>query len=334
MDPAARLRQSLAKNPQLAKLYRKVRRLPEPKSKEELDRERRRAKRKQTRRFDMVLPATNGAEPTRLVHWSVPNHLTVPKSLQLKGLAGYEPETLACYLGLMDVAAPGPVWDVGANVGVYALMAAGLSDREVLAFEPTPLTAGVARRMLESNGLHADVFDWALGDHEGHATLYLSTSSDSSNSTKAGFREASGTVKVPVRTIDHVIAEGRTPPAILKIDTETTEPPILRGAAKLIDQHRPWILCEALPGRTETELMEVMRPHGYTWHLIGSEVPYPARDPIQGHVSLYMWLFAPTEIPDQLWPAITTWRERLAACTPTAAAEAKTAVGRSTTGAE
>lgn len=255
---------------------------------------------------------------------SAPAELSVPRRLQLAGLAGYEPETVACFLGLCDIAPPGPVWDVGANVGVYALLAAVACERPVEAFEPTRVTARVARRWLRRAGSDAHVHRMALGDHDGTATLYLSTSSDSSNSTAAGFREASRTVSVPQRTLDGLAAE-LGPPAVLKIDTETTEPQILRGAEEVLRRHRPWILCEALPGRTEEELMSVMAPHGYTWHLVGPDTPFPARERIDGDPELYMWLFAPEAIPDLLWQRIGFWRERLDSCTPAAAKVARAA---------
>lgn len=256
-----------------------------------------------------MMPDTGG-EP-RPIRWRARRDLTVPGRLQCQGLAGYEPETLTCFLAVLEHAPAGPVWDVGANVGVYAVLAASASGREVVAFEPTPQTAGVARRVARRNGLGVEVLQCALGDATGSATLYLSTSSDSSNSTAAGFREASGTLTVPVRTVDELVTSGRTAPAVLKLDTETTEPSILRGAAATVTTYRRWILCEALPGRTEEQLMAEMRPHGYTWHLIESTVPYPARDRIVGHVTHYMWLFAPVPVPEGFWDSVRTWEGRL-----------------------
>jgi FkbM family methyltransferase len=269
------------------------------------------------RRFPVLIPVAQG-QP-ELIRLRAPSDLSVPRRLHLDGIAGYEPETLACFLAVCDIAPPGPVWDVGANVGVYALLAAVATDREVVAFEPTKRTAAVAGRWVRRNHPDADVQIMALGDADGTATLYVSTASDSSNSTAEGFREAHRTVEVPQHRIDSLVAEGMSPPAVLKVDTETTEPQILRGAAETIAAVRPWILCEALPGRSEPELMAAMEPFGYTWHLIDDDPPFPARDTIVGDEKLYMWLFAPGPIPDQLWERIGFWRDRLAQCTPDAA---------------
>lgn len=275
------------------------------------------------RTFPALFPTADGE--VRLVRLKAPQVLSVPRRLQLDGLAGYEPETLACFLAVCDIASDGPVWDVGANVGVYALLAALATTREIVAFEPTKQTATVARRWLRRNTPTAQVHRMALGEQDGVVTLFLSTSSDSSNSTAAGFRESQRSVEVPQRSIDSLLAEGMTPPAVLKLDTETTEPGILAGATECIAQHRPWILCEALPGRSEEQLMAQMRPHGYTWHLIAEETPFPARERIEGDPSLYMWLFAPAPIPDRLWQRIAEWRRTLSECTPAAARERRAA---------
>jgi hypothetical protein len=44
-----------------------------------------------------------------------PTHCYIPKVLEQKGLAGYEPEALACFLAATAVARPGAVWDIGAR---------------------------------------------------------------------------------------------------------------------------------------------------------------------------------------------------------------------------
>ena len=74
-----------------------------------------------------------------------PTHCYVPKVLDRQGLAGYEPEAVACFLAVTAVARPGAVWDVGANAGVYGLLARALSQRAVLGSNP-PLTSPIWRR--------------------------------------------------------------------------------------------------------------------------------------------------------------------------------------------
>ena len=72
--------------------------------------------------FPLTVPAHDG--DLRELHVDVLARYFVGKVLEATGLAAYEPESIACFLALTDVAGPGPIWDVGANIGVYTFVAA------------------------------------------------------------------------------------------------------------------------------------------------------------------------------------------------------------------
>jgi FkbM family methyltransferase len=242
-----------------------------------------------------------------------PKNLLVPRRLEKDGLAGYEPYAMECFLTLLDTAGPGGVIDVGANVGLYALLAAACSDRDVRAFEPTPDLAAVARATADRNGLRVVVEELALGREQGTATLFLSDASDSSNSLAEDYRPSSGHMDVTVDTLDAYCARSGVVPAVLKVDTETTEPDVLAGAAVTISRHRPWILCEVLYRRRAGELAEVMAPHGYTWyHLSGDagQEPVATLDGDPEHVHL-MYLLAPEPVDAAFWARTAQWRAAL-----------------------
>ena len=274
------------------------------------------------RAFPLTVPTRDG--DLREVHVDVLARYYVGKVLEATGLAAYEPESTACFLALADVAGPGPIWDVGANIGVYTFVAAVATDRDIVAFEPTPDIADAMRDVLRDNGFVAEIRETALADAAGTATLFLSDRTDSSNSLREGFREASRTVDVPLETIDDLVAAGHAAPAVLKIDTETTEPAVLRGALATIASTRPWIMCEILPGRTEAELTEVLAPLGYTWYLITPETPFTAVDVLEGDPEHYMWLFAPEPAPERLWERIGHWHGLLVECGPAIVDEPET----------
>jgi FkbM family methyltransferase len=270
-----------------------------------------------TRRFRLVLPRhPDGRALPETLLVEVPRPLTVPKKLHVGGLAAYEPESLAVFLAVTDCAPAGAVLDIGANAGVYGLLARSCTKRRVVAFEPVPELAAAAAKVGEDNGLGYPVEQIALGAQDGEAVLYLSDASDSSHSLAEGFRPSSAQLRVPVETLDGWARRTATAPAVLKIDTETTEPDVLRGASDLLTRRRPWILCEVLPGRTEAALMDVIRPYGYSWYLIGDELPLVRRDEIVGNPAHYMWLFTPEPAPERLWERAGLWREALAACLP------------------
>jgi FkbM family methyltransferase len=262
----------------------------------------------------IALPAT-GHKP--LLALRAPSTMIVARRLAESGLAGYEGAAMACFLAAADVAGPGAVFDIGANVGIYAAVASAFTDREVRAFEPTPSLAEVARRFAHDNELAFATETVALGASNGYATFYLSESSDSSNSLAKGFRESVSQIQVPVETLDAVVARTRTPPALIKIDTESTEPDVLEGAADVLREHRPWILCEVLAGRVEAQLMAVLAPHGYCWYHITDEIPYRRTDMIVGDRTYQnlMWLFTPEPPSEAFWAAVRVRASGLAECT-------------------
>jgi FkbM family methyltransferase len=231
------------------------------------------------------------------------------------GLAGYEPDTLACFLAAIEERGSAPVFDVGANIGVFSWLAAALTPAIVVAFEPTPDLAAQMRAICAENGLDVMIEELALGAAPGTAELHLSDKTDSSNSLRAGFRPSHRSVSVPVETIDAYAARTGVTPAVLKVDTESTEPDVLRGAAGVLAAGRPWIICEVLAGRTEAELTAILEPLGYSWYRIDGPGPLEARARIEGDPSYsYMnWLFAPEEPSPAFWLNYAAWRSSLAA---------------------
>ena len=276
----------------------------------------------------------DGTHPaTRQVVLKAPSAMYVPKRLGKTGLAGYEEHAVECFLALIETVGPGAVLDIGANVGLYGLLAAAVSDREVRAFEPTPELADVARSTATANGLDMLVEELALGREPGTATFFLSDRSDSSNSLAEGYRQSSRHLDVTVDTLDAYCARTGVVPALLKVDTETTEPDVLVGAAGTITEHRPWILCEVLYGRRTGELAEVMAPHGYTWYHLDGDEPQPV-DRLDGdptHADL-MYLFAPQPVTPEFWARVRAWRRAVEAAHPGAAPAAAADQTRVTTG--
>jgi FkbM family methyltransferase len=246
-----------------------------------------------------------------------PANLYVPKVLEERTLAGYEKHALECFLALTEKAGSGAVYDVGANVGVYALLAAVYGSGSVHAFEPFPATADAAAAWATDNGLSVVVERIALGEETGTATLYLSRQTDSSNSLNPRFRSHVEEIPVAVERLDDYVRRTGAVPAVLKIDTESTEPEVLAGAQWLLETHRPWLLVEVLWGRVEERLHAVMDPLGYTYYHLNGEPPLQPQDRIVGDRSYenLMWLLAPTPVDDALWQRITEWRQVIDAST-------------------
>jgi FkbM family methyltransferase len=267
-----------------------------------------------------------GTSTLRWVVVEAPRQRYVPRVLEQKGLAGYEPDALACFLACASVAQAGAVWDIGANIGVYGLLARALLERPVRAFEPTPELASLAEGIAEDNALPYPVERIALGAVSGKATFYLSDVTDSSNSLAAGFRPSSRALTVTVDTIDAVVDRTGEVPAVLKIDTESTEPDVLRGADRLVREFRPWILCEVLAGRSEAALMDVLARWGYHWFHITGTSPFIETTRIVGDptYTYMMWLFAPEPPLAEFWRLQRAWLEQIRTCLPVSVGAATT----------
>ena len=257
-------------------------------------------------------PPSAAAAPESLL-MTAPWSMFIPRLLGERGLGGYERACLPVFLAALDHAGPGDVLDIGANVGPYALLAGALSQRRVRAFEPVPDLAGVARATAATAGFDVEVAEVALGASDGIARLYLSDSSDTSNSLDPSFRTSTSSIEVPVRTLDSWAAEHGLEPAVLKIDTETTEPAVLAGAGGTVAARRPWIFCEVLAGKVEAELTEVMRDWGYTWYHLDGAYPALPQSRIVGDKTMnsLMWLFTPEPIGDDFWDTVAAWTKAL-----------------------
>lgn len=274
------------------------------------------------RHVRVVVPTARPAaleDSVAALRLTAPRELRVPRKLQEVGLGGYEPESMACFLAALRVAQAGAVFDVGANIAIYAAVAASVTERDVRAFEPMPQLAAVAESFALDNGLNFVTERLALGSTEGTASFYLADNSDTTNSLNPTFRQSSEQITVNVSTIDAYAARTGLVPAVLKIDTESTEPDVLLGGTITLEQHRPWILCEVLAGvGVEDRLMQVLKPLDYTWYHLAGPPPYPERISIQAdrtHEKL-MWLFAPRPLNDDFWSALQQSSAALTMCGP------------------
>jgi len=263
------------------------------------------------RRFDLAMP-DDGARVRGRKRWlriEAPDHLWMPKHMQRPGLASIEPETMAVLLALVESSASGAAYDVGANAGPFAVVGPALFPREFVAFEPAPDVAAALAGIVSKNRLRCAVERMAVGDAVGQTTLYLSDVSDLSNSLREGFRAAVGTVQVDVTTLDAYAARTGLWPSVLKLDTETTEAAVLRGATEVL-RRRPWIVCEVLPDVAEQDLQATLDPFHYRFYRIGDDVPFTEQETIVASAAVKdrNWLFAPEESTPALWAGIVRWR--------------------------
>jgi FkbM family methyltransferase len=190
--------------------------------------------------------------------------------------------------------------DIGAHVGFYSLLAGHANPNgRVFGFEAYGPTAARFRRNLAMNGLaNVEVVQMAAGEAVGEAPFFHVPRGIPCSAGLAGHLLLPGhpdtvTTMVPVTTVDAFLAErGLGGVDLVKMDTEGTEPQVLEGMAKTLQQDRPMIIAEVLGGRDkEAPLRDLLTPLGYTMHIILPDGPRP-RDEVD-HDTGANFLFLP-----------------------------------------
>ena len=131
------------------------------------------------------------------------------------------------------------VFDIGANVGFYTLLASVLvgSEGRVIAFEPLPRNLVYLNRHMKMNHcLNVNVLPYAVSDCE--MTAEFTFSKDPS----MGHLCTKGDIAVQTVLIDKLIESKKLfPPDVMKIDVEGAELSVLRGSHQVIKGKRPII---------------------------------------------------------------------------------------------
>ena len=123
--------------------------------------------------------------------------------------------------------------DIGANIGAYTVLAAGVAGCNVTAFEPSPASFRYLLANIRLNDLSQRVTPWnvALGAEGG--TLYLTEGLGTENFVCESSGESNST-KVKVITLDSALDQAN--PMLLKIDVEGFETKVFAGAAQVLSK--------------------------------------------------------------------------------------------------
>jgi FkbM family methyltransferase len=152
----------------------------------------------------------------------------------------YEPEiwdALARVMNEREI-----VWDIGANIGSFTLKA--LHDRRVarvVAIEPDSLHAAVLRYNIKLNGQEARCLlkQVALSD-ERRKQIFFHGTFPHTGGSNLGTDLGNGYFEVECWTVDKLVFEtGVSAPTLMKIDVESWEEPLFRGASRLLCNQPP-----------------------------------------------------------------------------------------------
>jgi len=196
-----------------------------------------------------------------------------------------EPETVRWLnsIGRDDV-----YWDIGANVGLYAIYVAKFRGCRVVAFEPEAQNYALLVENLVLNAVDSDRMlagSLALGDRVGLGTLqvryltkggaynlFRSTSLPEAEAP-ASYRAASDHVEgtgyrqlACGSTIDDLVFnQGLPSPTHIKIDVDGNEPAIIAGCRELLKSARLRSLLVEINKKSppDLEIVDILRSHGF-----------------------------------------------------------------------
>lgn len=197
----------------------------------------------------------------------------------------YEPHVTSVF---RRIAKPGMgVIDIGANIGYFAMLASSLvgPSGRVFAVEPNSDNVKLMLASRARNGFdHLHVVQAAAGLD--FAPLQLNVASSNGFTSRLADRAERILASQTVGTVrlDAVLAAEKEI-ALIKIDVEGAEYLALKGAARLIEKHQPYIVSEFSPdlldgisGVSATQYLGFLSATGYTFSAIGLDgavVPCP-----------------------------------------------------------
>ena len=200
----------------------------------------------------------------------------------------YEPGLLA----LLDaeLRAGDVVLDVGAHVGVHALTAArrlralGGGGR-VVAFEPTPDSAGAIRAGAARNALAVEVVPSALGDADGEVELRGDPRYSAHDAgVRSQFGDGDVIARAPVTTFDGWARRTRLERLdVVKLDIEGAEILALHGMAQTLRRLRPRLLAIEV----KDVVMDRGPGDGAALHALLADCGYAAAGAPERHVAAF-----------------------------------------------
>ena len=168
------------------------------------------------------------------------------------------------------------VWDVGANIGLYAVLSSRMvgSSGTVYCFEPEIHTSDMLRRNIALNAIeNVRVQNCALGREDTTGMLFRSSTSNVGSHSMA---QRDGEVAhkgafINVRSGDSLVRSNELPkPDIVKIDVEGAEVEVIKGMREILRKRFPRVLLvemhpDVIPlfGDSDKMVLNIMKESRY-----------------------------------------------------------------------
>lgn len=136
-------------------------------------------------------------------------------------------------------------FDIGANVGVYTILASKVKHANTVCIEPLPVTYEKLRDNIQINRLN-NVTSLNIGLSYEKSKLHFTTDKDTMNGV-ALTSDANNQEEVDVDTLDN-IGKLYGVPRVIKIDVEGFEANVLKGAHKVLQDEKLEVIIIELNG--------------------------------------------------------------------------------------
>ena len=186
------------------------------------------------------------------------------------------------------------VIDVGANFGFFTAISAELTKGKVIAFEPEKVTYAKLQHFTKKYP-NVITYNNAVGDKNGVVDLFVNIDNDGGHALwNPADHPYNPKTKVitPMKQIVNMVRLDDIidfAPTVIKTDTEGCELMVLKGAERLLREHKPYIVCElnnfamSEMGTSQKELGEYMGSLGYKAYTLPDETEID----LNGYVAPY-----------------------------------------------
>ena len=199
-------------------------------------------------------------------------------------------------------------FDVGANIGYFAMMASKLVGNHgtVVCFEPSIRAVEILSHNIQLNNCQNVVlFSNGLGDHPSIQTLYLARGDNIGATTTRKAHGSIGTERIAILRLDDLVDGLGLVPDLVKVDIEGGEIAALRGMERALTTHSPPVVCELNEvhlnesGASQREAIGFMECLGYDAYLLEFEKRLsgrridPSSDELPGYMDVLFCKHAP-----------------------------------------
>jgi FkbM family methyltransferase len=157
--------------------------------------------------------------------------------------------------------------DVGANIGSYTILACSAIGAKGIAFEPVQSTYNRLIENMRLNHLDGKVKSINKGVGAQQGSIAFTSDSDTTNHALASGEQCANAVTVEVTSLDAAL-QSETP-ALIKIDVEGFETPVLEGAHETLQKQTLHSVIMELNGSgsrygfDELRILELMANYGF-----------------------------------------------------------------------